>query len=162
MIKFDKGLDQDTLSNFALISCATLVDNLDTLWILDMKDEFDEAVDAALQIEFGPSGDRESEINMFEIIIRYLGGFIGAYDVSACHDARLLDKALEVADMAYASFDTPNRMPVTRWKPQKAADGEKQLQAQSVLIAEQPLPVWSLLVHLRSLETCDTSMPSRK
>jgi mannosyl-oligosaccharide alpha-1,2-mannosidase len=115
---------------------ATLVDSLDTLWIMGMQDEFDEAVDAALQIDFGPSGDRESEINMFEIIIRYLGGFIGAYDVSGCHDARLLNKALEVADVAYASFDTPNRMPVSRWKPQKAADGEEQLPAQSVLIAE--------------------------
>jgi mannosyl-oligosaccharide alpha-1,2-mannosidase len=103
---------------------------------MGMKDEFDEAVDAALQIEFIPSGDRESEINMFEIIIRYLGGFIGAYDVSGCHDTRLLNKALEVADMAYASFDTPNRMPVSRWKPQRAADGEEQLPAQSVLIAE--------------------------
>ena len=115
---------------------ATLVDSLDTLWILDMKDEFAEAVEAALQIDFKPSDDRESEINMFEIIIRYLGGFIGAYDVSGCHDARLLNKALEVADMAYATFDTSNRMPVSRWKPGKAADGEEQLPALSVLIAE--------------------------
>jgi mannosyl-oligosaccharide alpha-1,2-mannosidase len=38
--------------------------------------------------------------------------------------------------MAYASFDTPNRMPVSRWKPQRAADGEEQLPALSVLIAE--------------------------
>jgi mannosyl-oligosaccharide alpha-1,2-mannosidase len=73
---------------------------------------------------------------MFEIIMRYLGGFIGAYDVSGCHDSRLLNKALEVADMAYASFDTPNRMPVSRWKPQQAADGEEQLPARLVLIAE--------------------------
>jgi mannosyl-oligosaccharide alpha-1,2-mannosidase len=56
---------------------ATLVDSLDTLFMMGMVDEFDEAVDAALQIDFGPSGDRESEINMFEIIIRYLGGSIG-------------------------------------------------------------------------------------
>lgn len=113
---------------------ATLVDSLDTLWIMGMRDEFDEAVDAAINIDFGPNGS--GEINMFETIIRYLGGFIGAYDVSGCHDIRLLNKAVEVADMAYASFDTPNRMPVTRWSPQKAADGEEQLPAQSGLIAE--------------------------
>jgi mannosyl-oligosaccharide alpha-1,2-mannosidase len=38
--------------------------------------------------------------------------------------------------MAYASFDTPNRMPVSRWSPKKAVDGEVQLPAESVLVAE--------------------------
>lgn len=113
---------------------ATLVDSLDTLWIMGMKDDFAEAVDAAIQIDFGPKID--GEINVFETIIRYLGGFLGAYDVSGCHDARLLHKAIEVADMAYASFDTPNRMPVSRWSPRKAVEGEEQLPAESVLIAE--------------------------
>lgn len=113
---------------------ATLVDSLDTLWIMGMKDEFAEAVDAAIQIDFGPND--LGEINMFEIIIRYLGGFLGAYDVSGCRDSRLLFKAMEVADMAYASFDTPNRMFVSRWSPQKAADGEEQLPYESVLLAE--------------------------
>ena len=79
---------------------ATLIDSLDTLWIMGLKAEFAEAVDAALKIDFKPSDNRDSEINLFEIIIRYLGGFIGAYDVSGCHDARLLNKAVEVADMA--------------------------------------------------------------
>ena len=113
---------------------ATLVDSLDTLWIMEMKQEFAEAVDAAVRIDFGPKTD--GEINVFETIIRYLGGFIGAYDVSGCHDARLLNKAIEVADMAYASFDTPNRMPVSRWNPKQAVDGKEQLPAESVLIAE--------------------------
>lgn len=113
---------------------ATLVDSLDTLWIMDLKQEFAEAVDAAVQIDFGPKID--GEINVFETIIRYLGGFLGAYDVSGCHDARLLNKAIEVADMAYAAFDTPNRMPVSRWSPKKAVDGEEQLPAESMLIAE--------------------------
>lgn len=113
---------------------ATLVDSLDTLWIMNMKQEYAEAVNAAVEIDFGPKID--GEINVFETIIRYLGGFLGAYDVSGCHDARLLNKALEVADMAYAAFDTPNRMPVSRWSPKKAVDGEEQLPAESMLIAE--------------------------
>ncbi|RMZ69410.1 alpha-mannosidase IC [Pyrenophora seminiperda CCB06] len=113
---------------------ATLVDSLDTLWIMDLKEEFAEAVDAAVGIDFGP---RDSDdINMFETIIRYLGGFIAAYDVSDCKDDRLLQKAIEVGDMAYASFDTPNRMPVSRWNPQKAASREQQLPAESGIIAE--------------------------
>ncbi|EDU47131.1 alpha-mannosidase IC [Pyrenophora tritici-repentis] len=113
---------------------ATLVDSLDTLWIMDMKDEFSDAVDAAVGIDFGPRGS--DDVNMFETIIRYLGGFIAAYDVSDCKDARLLQKAIEVGDMAYASFDTPNRMPVTRWNPQKAVSGQQQLPAESGIIAE--------------------------
>ncbi|KAF2829414.1 alpha-mannosidase IC [Ophiobolus disseminans] len=124
------GGSRDTFGSWG----ATLVDSLDTLWIMGMEKEFAEAVDAAVQIDFGPTGD--GEINMFEIIIRYLGGFLGAYDVSGCHDKRLLSKAIQVADMAYASFDTPNRMPVSRWSPRKAANGEEQLPAQSVLLAE--------------------------
>ncbi|KAJ4370594.1 hypothetical protein N0V83_005115 [Neocucurbitaria cava] len=124
------GRARDTFGSWG----ATLVDSLDTLWIMEMKQEFAEAVDAAVQIDFGPKID--GEINVFETIIRYLGGFIGAYDVSGCHDARLLNKAVEVADMAYASFDTPNRMPVSRWSPKKAVNGEEQLPAESVLIAE--------------------------
>jgi mannosyl-oligosaccharide alpha-1,2-mannosidase len=108
------GDSRDTFGSWG----ATLVDSLDTLWIMGMKNEFAEAVDAAVAIEFSPHDD--GEINMFEIIIRYLGGFIGAYDVSGCHDRRLLLKAMEVADMAYASFDTPRRMPVSRWSPRRA------------------------------------------
>jgi mannosyl-oligosaccharide alpha-1,2-mannosidase len=124
------GSARDTFGSWG----ATLVDSLDTLWIMGMKDEYIEAVNAAIQIDFGPKID--GEINVFETIIRYLGGFLGAYDVSGCHDARLLNKAIEVADMAYASFDTPNRMPVSRWSPKKAVNGEEQLPAESVLIAE--------------------------
>ena len=124
------GGPKDTFGSWG----ATLVDSLDTLWIMDLKQDFAEAVDAAVQIDFGPKID--GEINVFETIIRYLGGFLGAYDVAGCHDARLLNKAIEVADMAYAAFDTPNRMPVSRWSPKKAVDGEEQLPAESMLIAE--------------------------
>ena len=42
---------------------ATLVDSLDTLWIMDMKDEFDDAVAALSGIDFKPG---TGEINMFE------------------------------------------------------------------------------------------------
>ncbi|KAF2010018.1 glycoside hydrolase family 47 protein [Aaosphaeria arxii CBS 175.79] len=112
---------------------ATLIDSLDTLWIMGLQEEFAEAVEAAVMVDFSPKG---GEINMFEVIIRYLGGFIGAYDVSGCFDQRLLNKAVEVADMAYATYDTHNRMPVTRWDPQKAVDGEEQLPPYSGSIAE--------------------------
>ncbi|OAL52242.1 alpha-mannosidase IC [Pyrenochaeta sp. DS3sAY3a] len=112
---------------------ATLVDSLDTLWIMDMKDEFNEAVEAIMEIDFSP---KDMEVNMFETIIRYFGGLLAAYDMTDCKDMRLLDKAMELGDMIYASFDTPNRMPITRWNPMKAANHIPQEAAQQGILAE--------------------------
>lgn len=103
------GSYTNTLGGWA----ATLVDSLDTLWIMDFKDEFEEAVGALQQLDFS-SADGD-ELNIFETTIRYLGGFLGAYDVSNGQYPALLDKAVELADMLYVAFDTPNRMPITRW-----------------------------------------------
>lgn len=111
---------------------ATLVDSLDTLWIMGMKAEFEEAVDAAVTIDFTTT--HYEEINVFETTIRYLGGFLAAYDQS--RDPRLLRKANEVGEMLLKAFDTPNRMPVTRWHIKSAASGERQEASESVLVAE--------------------------
>lgn len=113
---------------------ATLIDSLDTLWIMDLRDEFEEAVAAATKINFLPWNSSIERLNMFETTIRHLGGFIAAYDLTDCKDERLLGKAIEVADMIYASFDTPNRMPVTRWDPKKRA--ENQLPADHGVLSE--------------------------
>ena len=91
---------------------ATLVDSLDTLHIMGFKREFTHAVNALGKIDFTRSS--EDEINVFETTIRYLGGFLAAYELSG--NKLLLYKAIEMGDMLYAAFDTPNRMPITRWK----------------------------------------------
>ncbi|KAK3940996.1 glycoside hydrolase [Diplogelasinospora grovesii] len=112
---------------------ATLVDSLDTLWIMGMRHEFDEAAAAAVNITFDETTPL-GEINVFETNIRYLGGFLSAYDLSG--DKRLLRKAREVGDMLYVAFDTPNRMPITRWDLHAAARGEDQVAHENVLVAE--------------------------
>lgn len=96
---------------------ATLVDALDTLWIVGLKDEFDDAVKAVGEIDFTTS--QRKDIPLFETTIRYLGGMLSAYDLSGAKYKVLLDKAVELADVLMGSFDTPNRMPVTyyRWMP---------------------------------------------
>ncbi|KAK4150840.1 glycoside hydrolase [Chaetomidium leptoderma] len=111
---------------------ATLVDSLDTLWIMGMKDEFDEAVAAASKINFNKVSAQD--INVFETNIRYLGGFLAAYDLSG--DKRLLIKAREVGEMLYVAFDTPNRMPLTRWDAWAAGWNKDQLADEHVLLAE--------------------------
>ncbi|KAL4965819.1 glycoside hydrolase family 47 protein [Aspergillus stella-maris] len=115
---------------------ATLVDNLDTLLIMGLDEEFERAVDALLDVDFNPHSSSQPTINLFETTIRYLGGFIAAYDLSGCKDGRLLDKAVQIGDMIYKSFDTPSRMPITRWNPHKAAGGEAQIPAAQGIIAE--------------------------
>lgn len=96
---------------------ATLIDSLDTLWIMDLKDEFSEAVDAVKKIDFTTS-PRE-DIPVFETVIRYLGGLLGAYDISGQKYEILLEKAEQLAEVLIGAFDTPNRMPVLyyRWTP---------------------------------------------
>lgn len=96
---------------------ATLVDSLDTLWIMGLKEDFEEATNAIKNIDFTTSN--RHEIPLFETVIRYLGGLIAAYDLSSGTYRILLDKAVELAEILMGAFDTPNRMPMTfySWKP---------------------------------------------
>ncbi|KJY01610.1 glycoside hydrolase family 47 protein [Zymoseptoria brevis] len=110
---------------------ATLVDNLDTLWIMGLNDEFEEAVTASLDIDLGTS--TTETVNVFETTIRHLGGFLAAYDLSG--DKRLLARAKDFGEMLLKAFDTPNRMPITRWKPQAALNGPQEADP-VVLVAE--------------------------
>lgn len=113
---------------------ATLVDSLDTLWIMNLTDEFDYAVRAINKIDF--SSCSLEEINVFETTIRYLGGFLAAYDLTDGQYPTLLAKATEMGHMLYKAFDTPNRMPITRWNFKSAAEGIPQEADETVLVAE--------------------------
>ncbi|KAL6236253.1 hypothetical protein BDW75DRAFT_207430 [Aspergillus navahoensis] len=115
---------------------ATLVDNLDTLLIMGLDEEFEAAVDALTEIDFSPHSSSQSTINIFETTIRYLGGLIAAYDLTGCREKRLLDKAIQLGEMIYASFDTETRMPVPRWNPHKAGNGEPQRPPAQGVLAE--------------------------
>ncbi|KAI1828169.1 glycoside hydrolase family 47 protein [Xylaria intraflava] len=110
---------------------ATLVDSLDILWILGLRDEFDEAVDAVAKIDFGKS--TSSRVNTFETNIRYLGGLIAAYDLSKREVLRL--KAVELGDLIYAAFDTNNRMPVDFISLERAMEGRGLIIERSVVSA---------------------------
>lgn len=112
---------------------ATLVDSLDTLWIMGLKDEFNEAVNAAAGIDFGNS--TSPRVNTFETNIRYLGGLLAAYDLSK-RDA-LLVKAKELGDMLYAGFNTENRMPVDFIDFERAKTG-RGLEVEPLVVSASP------------------------
>ncbi|KUI61866.1 putative mannosyl-oligosaccharide alpha-1,2-mannosidase 1B [Cytospora mali] len=86
---------------------ATLVDCLDTLWIMGLYDDFYHAAQAVVQLDWADTA--ETSANLFETTIRHLGGLLSAYDLSG--EPALLHKAKELGDMLYMAFDTPNRLP---------------------------------------------------
>ena len=114
---------------------ATLVDTMDTLWIMDLKEDFAQCVEAVRGIDF--TTNTEEVLNVFETTIRYMGGLIAAYDLSDKKYKILLTKAQELGEILYTAFDTPNRMPMTRWHWRKAALGNNDIEAStSTLLAE--------------------------
>ncbi|KAH8888782.1 hypothetical protein GQ53DRAFT_808170 [Thozetella sp. PMI_491] len=113
---------------------ATLVDALDTLWIMGLKDEFHEAVRACEEIDFTTT--EEMSVNVFETTIRYLGGFLAAFELSGMQYPTLLNKAVEVAEFVMCAFDTPNRMPISRWNWRDYLRGEPQSSPRTVLVSE--------------------------
>ncbi|GAD94947.1 endoplasmic reticulum mannosyl-oligosaccharide 1,2-alpha-mannosidase, putative [Paecilomyces variotii No. 5] len=113
---------------------ASLVDALDSLWIMGLHDEFEDALQEVEKLDF--TSCSLEELNVFETTIRYLGGLLAAYDVSRQNYPVLLRKAVEIGQMLYVAFDTPNRMPITRWRFHDALKGAPQEAGDSVLVAE--------------------------
>lgn len=113
---------------------ATLVDSLDTLWLVGLKDEFESAVKACEDIDFAAPKSRD--INVFETTIRYLGGFLAAYELSDKKYPSLLNKSTEVAGLLMTVFDTPNRMPIPRFNWRDYVQGRRQKAPITVLLAE--------------------------
>lgn len=92
---------------------ATLVDSLDSLWLMGMLDDFEEALREVRNINFNIT--ETDTLNLFETTIRYLGGLLGAYDLSDAKYPILLEKAKELGNMLFTAFETPNQMPMTRF-----------------------------------------------
>ena len=113
---------------------ATMVDSLDTLLIMGMDDEFEECVKVISQLDF--TTNDEEILNVFETTIRYIGGLLSAYDLTNKKYKVLLKKAQELAEVVFTAFDTPNRMPNTRWEWRKSALGNPMKPSDGTLLAE--------------------------
>ncbi|GJN83971.1 hypothetical protein PLIIFM63780_007522 [Purpureocillium lilacinum] len=136
------GGAKDQFSGWA----ATLVDALDTLWIMGLRDEFDEAVAEVARIDFGRS--TSTRVNMFETNIRYLGGLMAAYDLSG--RGVLLRKAVELGNMIHAGFNTENGMPVDFIDFEAAKRGDM-LQVEERVVSASPGTLSLELAHLSQL-----------
>uniref|UniRef100_A0A3P9PSG1 alpha-1,2-Mannosidase n=1 Tax=Poecilia reticulata TaxID=8081 RepID=A0A3P9PSG1_POERE len=84
----------------------TLIDALDTMWILELKQEFEEAREwIASELTF----NRNVDVNLFETTIRILGGLLSTYHLTG--DSLFLDKAKDVGSRLMPAFNTQSKIP---------------------------------------------------
>jgi mannosyl-oligosaccharide alpha-1,2-mannosidase len=77
----------------------TIVEALDTLWVMGLDDEFRDGVEWVKQnLDF----DVDGEVSVFETSIRLVGGLLSAWH--ACGEPLLLGKARDCADRLMPSF----------------------------------------------------------
>ncbi|VDD79990.1 unnamed protein product [Mesocestoides corti] len=110
-----RGTVDDALGNFSL----SLIDSLDTLFLLDEVDEFERAV---LRVIRNVSFNTNVVVSVFETNIRVLGGLLGGH-VSALavkssnasrmswYDKQLLDVAIDLGNRLLPSFNTSTGLP---------------------------------------------------
>ena len=84
----------------------TIVDSLDTLLLMNMTEEFEEARDF-----LNTSFKMETTVSFFETTIRCLGSFITTYEQTG--DKMFLDLAQKLADKLMPAFDTYYGFPRT-------------------------------------------------
>lgn len=128
---------------------ATIVDALDTLLIMDLPGEYDLARQHVYDIDFhlvGGSrsayGNSDGRVPVFETAIRYLGGFLSAYDLSG--DELMRDRAEELAQLILPAFETMTGVPIGRLNLNKPGNP---FPPSSVIVAEAA----SMLVEMTRL-----------
>ncbi|KAB8299222.1 hypothetical protein EYC80_001315 [Monilinia laxa] len=125
------GGQKDTFVGWA----ATLVDSLDTLYIMGLKEEFEEALESLKQIDFSkPNAER---VPVFETTIRYLGGLLGAWDISGHQYPILLEKAKQLGDFLFRAFNTESGIPTPYyWWEKELPKGDTIPGENGVLVAQ--------------------------
>ncbi|KAJ0026788.1 hypothetical protein NQD34_017788 [Periophthalmus magnuspinnatus] len=91
---------------FGDIKGATIVDALDTLYIMEMFEEFDVATD---WVEKNLDFNVNAEVSVFEVNIRFVGGLLSAYYLSGKEVFRR--KAVELGEKLLPAFKTPTGIP---------------------------------------------------
>jgi mannosyl-oligosaccharide alpha-1,2-mannosidase len=77
----------------------TIVEALDTLWVMGLDDEFRDGVE---WVKSSLDSDVDAQVSVFETNIRLVGGLLSAFHASG--DPVLLAKARELADRLLPSF----------------------------------------------------------
>ena len=84
----------------------TIVDGLDTLYIMNLKEEFEEGKD---WVQNNLSFSVNKDVNLFETTIRMLGGLLGAFHLS--RDNVFLERAKDLGDRLLGAFSSASGVP---------------------------------------------------
>ncbi|CAF3163335.1 unnamed protein product [Rotaria sp. Silwood2] len=88
----------------------TIIDGIDTLYIMNMTEEYNEAREW-IEKSFNIDSDAVDKYNShFEVTIRILGGLLSIYHLTA--DEMFLKRAIELGDRLLLNFDTPSSLPL--------------------------------------------------
>jgi mannosyl-oligosaccharide alpha-1,2-mannosidase len=86
---------------------ATIVDSMDTLYIMGFMDEFEKG--KAWIAENLDLSQMSGDVSVFETNIRYLGGLLSIYSLTG--DAMFKSKAVHIADKLLPAFNSPTGIP---------------------------------------------------
>ncbi|NXE41410.1 MA1C1 mannosidase, partial [Ptilorrhoa leucosticta] len=85
---------------------ATVIDALDTLYIMELEEEFQEAKE---WVEKSFDLNVNGEASLFEVNIRYIGGLLATYYLTG--EEVFKSKALELGEKLLPAFNTPTGIP---------------------------------------------------
>lgn len=118
----------------------SLVEALDTLWVMGLNDQFQDGVDwVKTHLDF----DVDGSVSVFETSIRLVGGLLSAHHAGG--DPVLLAKARDLADRLIPAFDTPTGMP---WRRINLKTGQTADSVTSPADIATYLPEWGTLSRL--------------
>nr|XP_054114916.1 mannosyl-oligosaccharide 1,2-alpha-mannosidase IC isoform X2 [Callithrix jacchus]XP_054114917.1 mannosyl-oligosaccharide 1,2-alpha-mannosidase IC isoform X2 [Callithrix jacchus]XP_054114918.1 mannosyl-oligosaccharide 1,2-alpha-mannosidase IC isoform X2 [Callithrix jacchus] len=91
---------------FGGLSGATVIDSLDTLYLMELKEEFQEA---KAWVEESFHLNVSGEASLFEVNIRYIGGLLSAFYLTGEEVFRV--KAIRLGEKLLPAFNTPTGIP---------------------------------------------------
>ncbi|XP_011935478.1 PREDICTED: mannosyl-oligosaccharide 1,2-alpha-mannosidase IC isoform X2 [Cercocebus atys] len=91
---------------FGGLSGATVIDSLDTLYLMELKEEFQEA---KAWVEESFHLNVSGEASLFEVNIRYIGGLLSAFYLTGEEVFRI--KAIRLGEKLLPAFNTPTGIP---------------------------------------------------
>ncbi|KAJ1915870.1 Endoplasmic reticulum mannosyl-oligosaccharide 1,2-alpha-mannosidase [Mycoemilia scoparia] len=100
----------------------TAIDSIDTLHIMGLKEEYAQARESVLSVDFTKTDDG-FKTSFFESTIRAVGGLISIHELT--NDKGFLDKAQQLGDILMRAFKTPTGLPYREidvnniWKEQE-------------------------------------------
>ncbi|XP_003415448.1 mannosyl-oligosaccharide 1,2-alpha-mannosidase IC isoform X2 [Loxodonta africana] len=91
---------------FGGLSGVTIIDSLDTLYLMELKEEFQEA---KAWVEESFHLNVSGEASLFEVNIRYIGGLLSAFYLTGEEVFRI--KAIKLGQKLLPAFNTPTGIP---------------------------------------------------